>query len=154
RARHSSRYRRRAAGTCPSPVPDRRFRMLRARRVVLASLSTFLAVLTLIVAMPRPCAAQVLYGSLVGVVKDATGGAVPGATVVVTNKGTGLTREVQTDAEGRYNLTNLPAGDYSFKATMQGFKGFEQTDVTITMNAVTRLDVPLEIGAMGDNVTV
>ena len=71
--------------------------MLRARRVVLAGFSTFFAVLILISAAPRLCFAQVLYGSLVGVVKDATGGAIPGATVVVTNKGTGLTREVQTD---------------------------------------------------------
>ena len=127
--------------------------MLRARQV-LAGLSTFFTVLILIGATPRVCTAQVLYGSLVGVVKDATGGAIPGATVLVTNKGTGLTREVRSDEQGRYNFTNLPAGVYSFKATMQGFKGFEQTDVTITINAVTRLDVPLEIGSMGDNVTV
>ena len=128
--------------------------MLRARRVVLAGLSTSLTVLMLIGATPRLCMAQVMYGSLVGAVKDATGGSIPGATVVVTNKGTGLTREVLTDETGRYNLTNLPAGVYGLKATMQGFKGFEQTDVTVTINAVTRLDVLLEIGSMGDNVTV
>ena len=128
--------------------------MLRARRVVIAGLSTCLTVLMLIGATPRLCMAQVMYGSLVGAVKDATGGSIPGATVLVTNKGTGLTREVRTDDTGRYNLTNLPAGVYSFKATMQGFKGFEQTDVTITINSVTRLDVSLEIGSMGDNVTV
>ena len=128
--------------------------MLRARRVVLAGLSTSLTVLMLTGATPRLCMAQVMYGSLVGTVKDATGGSIPGATVVVTNKGTGLTREVLTDETGRYNLTNLPAGVYSLKATMQGFKGFEQTDVTVTINAVTRLDVLLEIGSMGDNVTV
>ena len=60
--------------------------MLRARRVVLAGLSTFLTVLMLIGAAPRLCMAQVLYGSLVGDVKDATGAAMPGATVLVTNK--------------------------------------------------------------------
>ena len=88
--------------------------------------------------------AQVMYGSLVGAVKDATGGSIPGATVVVTNKGTGLTREVLTDETGRYNLTNLPAGVYGLKATMQGFRGFEQTDVTVTIIVTARADESLE----------
>ena len=69
--------------------------MLRARRVVLAGLSAFLTVLMLIGATPRLCMAQVMYGSLVGEIKDATSASIPGATVLVTNKGTGLTREVR-----------------------------------------------------------
>ena len=87
--------------------------MLRARRVVLAGLSTSLTVLMLTGATPRLCTAQVMYGSLVGTVKDATGGSIPGATVVVTNKGTGLTREVLTDRPAATTSPNLPAGVYS-----------------------------------------
>jgi hypothetical protein len=95
-----------------------------------------------------------LYGSIVGDVKDSSGAVMPGATVVATNKSTGLIREAVTDEGGRYQLANLPAGVYSFKATQQGFKAFEQTELTVSLNSVTRLDVSLEIGAMGDNVTV
>jgi hypothetical protein len=103
---------------------------------------------------PHHATAQVLYGSVVGDVKDATGAALPGATVVATNRGTGLTRQVVTDAAGHYNLPDLPAGVYSLKASLQSFRNFEQTEVTVSINSVTRVDVTLEVGAMGDTITV
>src|SRR3954449_1202853 len=113
-----------------------------------------LAVVVFICAVASPAAAQVLYGSVVGDVKDSSGAAMPGATVLVTNNNTGLTREAVTDGVGHFNLADLPAGTYSLKATQQGFRTFEQTQVTVNINNVTRLDVTMEIGAMGDNVTV
>src|SRR4029453_8497826 len=113
-----------------------------------------LLLIAAVVLSPQRGMAQTLYGSIVGDVKDSSGAVMPGATVVATNKSTGLTREAVTDEGGRYSLANLPAGAYSFKATQQGFKAFEQTEVTVSLNSVTRLDVSLEIGAMGDNVAV
>jgi hypothetical protein len=107
-----------------------------------------------IILVPRSVTAQVLYGSVVGDVKDSTGAALPGATVVVTNRGTGLTREGVADAAGHFNFPDLPAGVYSLKASAQNFRNFEQTEVTVTINSVTRVDVTLELGAMGDTVTV
>jgi hypothetical protein len=98
--------------------------------------------------------AQVLYGSVVGDVKDATGAALPGTTLVITNRGTGLTRQAAADAEGHFNFTDLPAGVYSLKASLQSFRNFEQTEVTVNINNVTRVDVTLEVGAMGDTITV
>ena len=113
-----------------------------------------LGVLVLIALVPRDTAAQVLYGSVVGDVKDATGGALPGATLVITSTDRGLSREAVTDAAGHFTFSNLPAGVYELKASQQGFKGFEQKEVTVTINAVTRVDVTLEVGAMGETVTV
>ena len=78
----------------------------------------------------------------------------PGATVLVTNNNTGFKREAVTNAVGHFNLADLPAGTYSLKATQQGFRTFEQTQVTVNINSVMRIDVTMEIGAMGDNVTV
>ena len=103
---------------------------------------------------PTVPTAQVLYGSVLGDVKDTTGASVPGANVVITNQGTGLTREAVTDTAGHYNLPDLPAGIYSLKISQQGFKTFEQNPVTVNINSVTRVDVPLEVGAMTDTVTV
>ena len=69
-------------------------------------------------------------------------------------QGTGLTREAVTDTAGHYNFRDLPAGVYSLKVSQQGFKTSSRTEVTVTINSVTRVDVTLEIGAMGDTVTV
>jgi hypothetical protein len=91
---------------------------------------------------------------VVGDVTDATGAALPGTTLVITNRGTGLTRQAAADAQGHFNFTDLPAGVYSLKASLQSFRNFEQTEVTVNINNVTRVDVTLEVGAMGDTITV
>ena len=56
---------------------------------------TLIAILSLFSAM-QPVVAQTLYGTVVGLVEDASGGAVPNVKVTVTNKGTGLTLETVT----------------------------------------------------------
>jgi hypothetical protein len=113
-----------------------------------------LVLLILMFAVPKQGMAQVLYGSILGDVKDSSGAFIPGAAIVVTNKNTGLARQGITDAAGRFNFADLPAGVYIFKASQQGFKTFEQTEVTVNINSVTRVDVTLEIGSMDDTVTV
>jgi hypothetical protein len=105
-------------------------------------------------AVPQRGLAQVLYGSILGDVKDSSGASIPNAAVVATNKNTGLARQGTTDAAGRFNFADLPAGVYVFRASQQGFKTFERTEVTVSINSVTRVDVTLEIGSMGDTVTV
>ena len=47
-----------------------------------------------------PARAQLLYGSVVGIVKDTTGARLPGATIIITNRDTNLTRETTADPEG------------------------------------------------------
>jgi hypothetical protein len=113
-----------------------------------------LTILIVTLTVPRQGFTQVLYGSILGDIKDSSGALVPGATVVVTNKSTGLSRELVSDQSGRFTFGDLPAGVYIFKVTQQGFKAFEQTSVTVTINNITRVDVVLEIGSMGDTVTV
>jgi len=111
-------------------------------------------VLALVLLTPLSAEAQVLYGSILGNVKDATGASIPGATVVVINKATNLTRQGITDEAGRFNFTDLPTGTYNLKVSQQGFKTFEQTEVTVTINSVSRVDVALEIGTIDQTVTV
>ena len=80
----------------------------RRRKTALRCLGLALAVLVLLI--PRSGAAQVLYGSVVGDVVDSTGAALPGANVVITNNGTGLTRETVTDAVGPLQRPERPGG--------------------------------------------
>ncbi len=55
--------------------------------------------------------AQTYRGHIAGVITDASGAVVPGAKVTITNVGTGLTRETNTDAEGYYAVAELPIGE-------------------------------------------
>src|SRR5438309_8058438 len=125
-----------------------------ARRWTVSLPCLWLVALVLMCAVPQRGMAQVLYGSILGDVKDTSGASMPSAAVVATNKNTGLARQGITDAAGRFNFADLPAGVYSLRASQPGFKTFERTEVTVNINSVTRVDVTLEIGSMGDTVTV
>jgi len=101
----------------------------------------------------RPLYAQVLYGSIVGSVTDASGAAMPGATVTIEQTETKLTREVVTDAAGVYNFTAVPSGTYTVSVKMSGFRTFSRS-VPVTLNSVARVDVKLDIGQLTESVQV
>ena len=122
------------------------------RRIVKAALG-MLAVAAA-AAGPARLDAQVLYGSLVGTVTDTSGAAVPGATVTATNKETNLARTAVTGDTGTYSFTNVLAGTYDVKVSLQGFKEFVRTDVPVSVNEVARVDVQLAVGALTETVTV
>jgi hypothetical protein len=101
-----------------------------------------------------PAFAQVLYGSITGVVKDAQGGAVPGATVTIINKETNLTRDTVTNTEGAYNLINVLPGAYDVKISLQGFREGIRSNVPVTIGQISRIDMALEVGTVSETVTV
>ncbi len=118
------------------------------------ALGALLAVFLTVGTAPNLTNAQVLYGSLVGNVADQNGAAVVGATVTITDKNTGLSRETATRADGDYAITNILPGTYEVKVTKQGFSTYSKTELTITANSVTREDVALKIGNVTDLVSV
>ena len=98
--------------------------------------------------------AQVLYGSLVGMVHDSTGAVVPGAAVTVVNTGTAQSLSVTTDSTGSYSFPNLLPGSYDLTITAKGFRAYTQKNVAVIVNTVRREDVALEVGQLTDTVTV
>jgi len=98
--------------------------------------------------------AQVLYGSIVRTITDPSNAAVPKAKVTVSNAATGLSREVFTDEAGYYSLPNLLQGNYDVALGASGFKPVTRTTVSVLTNAVTRVDVTLEVGAITESITV
>ncbi len=124
------------------------------KRVAVALCSLASVAVALALAFPATAEAQVLYGSIVGNVKDPSGAAVPRATVTVTNKGTNLTREAVTDESGGYSLTDLQTGAYTLRISQPGFKTFEQTDVVVSLNTVNRVDITLQVGEVSETVTI
>src|SRR5262245_4593669 len=97
--------------------------------------------------------AQVDRATLSGVVKDNSGGIVPGATVVVTSLATNLEARQITTAAGAYQIVNLIPGKYQVEVELTGFKKFSQI-VTLEVGQRARLDVELAIGSFSETVTV
>ena len=110
--------------------------------------------IALTLAGARTASAQVLYGSILGNVKDSSEAAVPGATVTATNVGTNQSRQALTNESGSYSFSDLQGGIYSLKVTQQGFKTFEQTSITVSANNLNRVDITLQLGAVNETVTV
>ena len=81
-----------------------------------------LAVLLVAVMTPIPGKSQVLYGSIVGNVTDTNGAVVAGATITITHKETGQSREGVIDANGSYDFPTVLAGTYTVKVGKSGFK--------------------------------
>ena len=98
--------------------------------------------------------AQVLYGSIVGNVRDSTGAVLPGATVTITHNETKGTRETVTDPSGAYRFPTVQTGTYSVVVTMTGLRTFTRNDVPVTLNTVTRVDATLPVGQVQEVVTV
>src|SRR5579864_4363625 len=98
--------------------------------------------------------AQVLYGSIVGEVTDASGAVIPNATVTAKNTETGLSRTATTDGGGRYSFVNVLPGKYTLNVVGTGFRTFVATDFEVSPNTVARVDAKLEVGQITDQVTV
>jgi hypothetical protein len=127
------------------------------RKNITVCAGRFAAILLLgaaIVAPANPVLAQVLYGVLVGGVEDPSRAVLPGATVTVTNRDTGLQRETTTDASGSYAFRDLQAGTYDLRVALPGFKSYVKAAVPVTLNNVAREDVRMEVGGTTETVTV
>jgi hypothetical protein len=92
--------------------------------------------------------------SISGTVTDATGAAVPGATVTVTNEATKISNTVKTNGDGLYNVLNVPTGTYTVTTTMDGFKKSVVTGVSVDVGSKPAVPVQLEVGAVGESVEV
>ena len=103
---------------------------------------------------PEAAKAQVLYGSVVGTIQDSSGAVVPSAQVSVRNTGTGQIQETESGVTGSFTLSNVLAGTYEFSVSAEGFRGYTQEGLDVSVNAVRRVDVTLEIGQVTEVVTV
>lgn len=98
--------------------------------------------------------AQTSKGILSGVVRDATGAAVPGAAVTVTNQDTGETRAVKSEDTGGYRVDAISPGSYKVHAELPGFQKFDAKDVVVRASVVTSYDPVLHVGAIEQTVEV
>jgi outer membrane receptor protein involved in Fe transport len=98
--------------------------------------------------------AQVTTATLVGLVRDTSAAIIPGATVVATNEGTGVTREGVTDTNGEFVFSALPAGSYSVRIELTGFKTLQNRGMQLGAGQTVRQSFTLEVGTLTETVTV
>ena len=113
------------------------------------SLTRVAALLTcfgLTLVTPHPAFSQSDEGSIAGVVRDATGSTLPGATVTVTNQQTRGVRTVTSSPDGSYTVSGLASGLYTVTAEVAGFARTTQRDVRVTGGATTTTELTLQAG--------
>lgn len=100
-----------------------------------------------------PALAQVTTADLVGRVTDASGGALPGVTVTITNDRTGDVRSATTGSSGDYSFNLLPIGSYTVAVALPGF-GTQTTTVALSAGDRVRFDARLQLGTLAETITV
>jgi hypothetical protein len=113
-------------------------------------------VLTMALVWAHDVAAQnVTTGTLSGVVKDAQGGVLPGATVVALHTPTGTSYEAVTQADGRFSILNVRVGGpYSVTITMPSFRTETLTGVVVALGESSDVPVTLQLETLTETVQV
>ena len=101
-----------------------------------------------------PTFAQLPTGTILGVVKDSTGGTVPDAQVTLTNVETSAVRTAATGSDGAYRVPALQPGHYNVKVEKSGFKTMTQAGVTLDVAEEIVVNASLVVGSSEQQVTV
>src|SRR5436190_8506337 len=112
------------------------------------------AILSSIALFLMPAFAQSDRGTITGTISDPAGAVIAGAAVQAKNVNTGAVYTAASTTTGNYNLSQLPTGNYELTVTVPGFKRYVRPGVPLPVATTVRIDVPLEVGAASDSVTV
>ena len=118
-------------------------------------LLVLIAVAAMSVASAFPVFAQnAAVGNISGTVTDASGAALPGATVTIINNDTGATRTVTTGASGDFSSPFLQPGHYELIFTGAGFGKVDHKNLILTVGQTLSVDAALPNAATATEVTV
>ena len=98
--------------------------------------------------------AQVVGGSINGVVHDKTGAALQGVTITVRQFETGATRTLITDGDGRFSAPSLPVGNYTVSAKSEGFATDERGGISLAVAQSLQLNFVLGLASVQQQVEV
>jgi Carboxypeptidase regulatory-like domain/TonB-dependent Receptor Plug Domain/TonB dependent receptor len=92
--------------------------------------------------------------SISGTITDTSGAALADAIVKLTNMGTGVSRSIATDSQGRYRIPDLAIGDYDMEAAKPGFETVVHKGVTLTVGSDPVVNASLPLGQTQQTVEV
>ena len=93
-------------------------------------------------------------GRLEGMVRDAQGLVLPGATVSLTGAGVMGQRTATTDVDGSYRFLALPPGTYNLTFELSGFQTLNREGVVVTSGATFTIDAGLQLATVAETITV
>ena len=93
-------------------------------------------------------------GTLAGTVLDPGDAVVVAAKITVTNTQTGLTRQMQSGADGGFVFPLLPVGSYKIAIEAQGFSLYQQSGLVLAADQSVTLPVRLKLGSTTESVVV
>ena len=103
---------------------------------------------------PTTATAQIDTGAIAGLIRDAQGAVVVGATVTVRNVATGVVSTTKTNGDGNYQVLSLMPGNYSVEAAMTGFGPAKNPLVEIHVRTRAQVDFTLTVGATQEQIEV
>jgi hypothetical protein len=101
-----------------------------------------------------PASAQVDTGTILGTVKDQSGGVLPGATVTITHEGQAFTLSTVTREDGSYVFTPIRTGTYAIDVEFQGFKKGVRRGITVSIQQQAVADFSLQPGGVAEELVV
>ena len=118
------------------------------------SLAVYVAALVAACALPAH-GQNVTTGAITGVVRDAQGGVLPGATVVATHTPTGTVYETVTGGDGTFDFLNVRVGGpYQVRAALSGFREELRSDLQVSLGQATSVDLTLQLQTLTETVVV
>jgi len=118
---------------------------------------SFFGLLTLICLLmlsSQSANAQIAFGSVVGNVTDASGSAIPAATIKITHILTNDSRSIESNEAGGYTIATVTPGTYTVEITKEGFRAFAAPNILVNPNNVVRVDAQLQVGAVTERIEV
>ena len=97
---------------------------------------------------------QLSTATVTGVVRDASGAVIPGATIVLKNLGTNIERKAISNSAGNYNFLNITPGRYTMETSATGFRTARITEFELVVNQTMTQDTTLEVGGLEQAVEV
>ncbi len=111
--------------------------------------------LALLVSMTTALAqSQSTTGSIQGTISDQAGAVIAGATVEVKNLDTNSTKNLSTDAGGRFVFLQLQPGNYTLTVTKQGYATLEQQNIALTVGQTVNLNLGLKVSSVSERITI
>ena len=128
------------------------------RHAVCSGTRTVVAATLLVLFALAACASHVVAqantADVLDTVTDSSGAILPGATVTLTNTGTGIVQTTTSGSTGDYVFTLVQVGTYNVKVQVKGFKTFAAPDFAISAGDRARIDAKLEVGDVTQTVEV